>query len=252
MIYLSFCFWLLLIVFTGIGVYRLLTGMVKPAVINWALLPGTAVSELAYIVGCLVTGGEVRRAKLMETSGAEGGGEPTTESSGGVKGISPMVASLLALTACGAGILAAHRWLGAAVLDQFALGQQMLPVDLPGDWRGFWTMIADQIHMLRRFVETLGDLKWLDWRVSLFVYLSACLSVRLVPGRRDLRSALAAVAVAAGVIALIAVASQRFRNLMQDLWPLVSYVWANLLVLLAATLLVRGIVGFVNVLRGKS
>ena len=82
MIYAAFTLWLVLILFAGIGVYRLWTKLVKPAWVNWALLPGTVVSEMAYIFGCLITGGEIRRAKLMPDGGGRKGntdGEPATQ-----------------------------------------------------------------------------------------------------------------------------------------------------------------------------
>ena len=66
MIYAAFSVYLLGILFTAMGVYRLWAGIVKPGRVNWALLPGTVVAEMAYIFGSLITGGEIRRAKLMD------------------------------------------------------------------------------------------------------------------------------------------------------------------------------------------
>ncbi len=69
MIYATFSVWLVLTLFAGMGVYRLWTRLVKPTYVHWALLPGTIVSEMAFIFGCLITGGEVKRAKLIEGPG---------------------------------------------------------------------------------------------------------------------------------------------------------------------------------------
>ena len=66
MVYVEFTVWLLLIVFCSIAVYRLWTGMVRPAWVNWVLLPGTVVSEMAYIFGCLITG---RQTQLKRRGG---------------------------------------------------------------------------------------------------------------------------------------------------------------------------------------
>ena len=74
MIYAAFTVYLLLIIAMGLGIYRQWTSLVKPAIVHWALLPGTFVSEVAYIIGCLITGGEIKRAKLMDNGGAAGKG----------------------------------------------------------------------------------------------------------------------------------------------------------------------------------
>ena len=75
MIYATFTVWLFLVLFVGAGVYRLWSGMVRPAWVNWALLPGTVVSEMAYIFGCLITGGAIRRATLLDVPGVGRAGQ---------------------------------------------------------------------------------------------------------------------------------------------------------------------------------
>ena len=67
-----------------------------------------------------------------------------------------------------------------------------------------------------------------------------------------MRPTLAAVVLIAALIALIGVLSSRFRGLIDDVWPLLTYVWSSLLLVLAVTLVIRGVVGLVNILRGKS
>ncbi|MCK4574593.1 MAG: hypothetical protein KAU36_09480, partial [candidate division Zixibacteria bacterium] len=92
---------------------------------------------------------------------------------------------------------------------------------------------------------------WTNWRVPLFVYLAMCLTIRLAPVRRPLRPTLAAVIVLAGLIALVGVVWKRFDGLMDNLWPLVMYVWASLLFMLWVSLMVRGGVGLARALAGK-
>jgi len=120
MTYAAFTMWLVLTVFAGIGVYRMWASLGKPSSVNWALLPGTIVSEMAYIFGCLVTGGEISNAKLVPSKGDSSGGEPKTSDSPRLKLVGPFVASLLALVACGAAILLVHKALGKPVMEQFA------------------------------------------------------------------------------------------------------------------------------------
>jgi len=259
-IYAAFATWLILALFLGYGIGWLLAGLVRPKWLNWALLPGTIVSEMAYIFGCLVTGGEVRHARLMDAGDAAGNGRkgaPSgTQAGGGLKLVSPLVASLLSIAACGAGILAAHSLLGKPVIREFLLSGaplQMpdLPRDLPTTYDGLWYRLSVQVQLLRGMCDTWGRLKWLDWRVPLFVYLSLCLAVRLAPPRRPVRPHLAAAAAVAGVIALIGAMSERFTTLVADLWPLLTYVWSLLLFVLVAALLVRGAVALVRVLAGR-
>jgi hypothetical protein len=254
MAYVEIILWLLLIVFCGVGVFRLLSQMVPPVWLNWLLLPATVVSEMAYIFGCLITGGEIRHAKLIGTGGA-GAGPPATEAAPKLRFVGPLIASLLAMVACGAAIAGAHWLLGEPVMDRFRSAHCLVPsVDAPSglaSWPAFWARLEEQLRLLRRMCETLGRLDWLDWHSVLFVYLAACLSIRLAPVGRDMRASLAA----AGVVALgfvLVGAVGGLDRIMAPVGPIVTYVWGNLLLLLAIALLARGLVAFVQVLRGKS
>ncbi|MCE5328310.1 MAG: hypothetical protein LLG01_18055 [Planctomycetaceae bacterium] len=253
MLYAAFVLWLLLIVFLGTGVYRLWAGMTRPAWVNWALLPGTLVAEMAYIFGCLITGGEIRHARLMpadSSKGAAADGEPATDASPRLKVLGPIIASLLALAACAAAILGANALLGEAVLDQFARQGATLPKALPTGWDAFWKQLSGQVSLLKATCEMVPNLDWLNWRVPLFAYLALCLSVRLGPVRRDLRATLAAAVVVALVIAVIAALNKKFSGLMEDLWPLLGYIYATLLLTLLASLMIKGIIALTGVVRG--
>ena len=257
MIYAAFTLWLFLILFAGVGVYRLWTMMVKPAYVHWALLPGTLVSEMAYIFGCLITGGEIRRAKIIEMPGGKGkGGEPTTDAAPGIKIIGPLLASLLAMVACIAAILLARKLLGASIIDTFASRHgafaRAVPQTLPGSWDQIWAQLGGQLVLLQQTCETFASSGWLTLRGVLFIYLAICLSVRLSPVTRPMRPTLAAVVVIAGIIAVVGLIWRRFGSLMEDIWPLVTYVWGLLLFLLALTLFVRGIFALVRILAGKA
>lgn len=271
MIYAWFTLWLFLIIFTGMGIFRLLARLTKTTALAWILLPGTFVSEIAYIIGCLVTGGEIKRAKIVPEDNAkgEGGDQVATESTPKLKIIGPVLASLVAITACGAGIIAAHSLLGGQVINTFVgidgKAQQMALAPLsfmtkgkeaPGSVKAtidrFWDQAHEQVHLLRRMTETLTDLNWKDWRVGLFVYLSICLAVRLSPATRPIRPTLGAAVLIAGIIAGLGLLWTRFENLMQDIWPLLTYTWALLLFLLVVTLLITGVVGLIKILAGKT
>ncbi len=263
MIYAAFTFWLFLSIFAAMGVYRLWTGLVPAAYVNWLMLPGTVVSEMAYIFGSLITGGEIRKAKIIDDSKAAAGAAaaPVTEATPRLKFIGPAVASLLAIVACGAAIVAADVYLGQPVIEPFTkaiqeppsteLAIELTPANGQGYWQLCWDQAVQQIHLLQRTCETWGKLTWNDWHIPLFVYLAACLSIRLAPARRDVRAMLAAVLIVAGGIAIAGNVSPQFNSLMVTLWPLVTYVWASLLFLLAATLLIRGLHALLMILAGK-
>lgn len=258
MIYAAFTMYLLLMVFLGLGVYRLWSQMSRAAWLNWALLPGTVVSEMAYIFGCLITGGEVRHAKILPTRtgrGANADAEPKTDVTPKLRVLGPILASLLAIVACGGGILAVNALLGEDVMEKLGRGgwfkSGALPQELPTSWAGFWDQIEGQVGLTRWSCETFLRLDWLNWRVPLFVYLALCLSVRLGPLRRDLRATLAAAVVIAVVIAGLGQVFGGLEGLMKDLWPLVTYVYATLLLVLLVTLLIRGSVALVHIFMGK-
>ncbi len=256
MFYAAFALWLVLIVLTAVGVQRLWAALVRPVWVQWALLPGTLVAQMAYIFGSLITGGEVRKARLLPRKGDSQSSDAPAEASPRVKLIGPAVASLMVLVACGAGIVLANRLLGDTVIRRFMLSRGVLdlpelPRRPPTTWTGLWDQLALHVRLLQRMFETLAEIDWLNWRTPLFVYLAACLSVRLAPGGGDLRPALASVLFAAGVIAAIAAVSDGFEKLLTDLWPLLTYVWANLLMLLTVTLLVHAAVALAGMISGK-
>ena len=126
MIYVALAFWLFLVLFAGMGVYRLLSKLVRPRRVDWALLPGTVVSEMAYLFGCLITGAEVRRARLLgpgektPKGRSSAGADQATQATPKLKVIGPIIAALIAMVGCMAAIIAAHSLLGSPVVRQFA------------------------------------------------------------------------------------------------------------------------------------
>ncbi len=253
--YLAFTFWLVVTIFAGTGVYRMWTKMVKPVWVNWALLPGTVVSEMAYIFGSLITGGEISKARIVPAEGDRAGGEPTATATPRMKVVGPLVASLMSLIGCGAAILLVNHLLGAGVMAEFVAArsgtESALNETLPSGWLSMWLEADTQIKLLRNMCETLTSANWLDWKSALFIYLSICLAVRFGPVSRPSRPTLAAVVVIAITIALLAAMSQRFDALIDNFWPLLSYVYALLMFLLVVTLMIRGVITLWLILAGK-
>jgi len=185
----------------------------------------------------------------------KGDGQPTTTATPRLQFIGPVVASLMALVACGAAILLVHALLGEPVmarfLDEEFVSQVSLSKELPETWDALWDEVDKQVEILRRMCETWGSVDWLNWRVVLFVYLAACLAVRLGPVSRAIRGTLAAVAAVAGTIALIGAIHEPFIGVIHDVWPLLTYVWASLLMLLMGTLAGMGLLALWRIITGK-
>ena len=249
MIYLTLTFWLFMILFAGIGVYKMLGRFGRPRWVDWAILPGTIVSEMAYIFGCLITGAEVRRAKLISSADKSGGkAAPATEATPRLKIVGPIIAALIAIVSCMAAIVIVHSILGRTILDEFHDG---LSKTLPTSPTAFWSALRGQIDLLRSITTTWRWSDWSNWRVPVFVYFSLCLSIRLAPVSRPVRPTLAAAVVISGIIALAGTISPKFENLISNIWPLLTYVWTSLLLLLLVTLLFRGIFQLFQILTGR-
>ncbi len=252
-----------MILFTAAGVYRLWTQVLKPEWVNWALFPGTVVSEMAYIFGCLITGGEIKRARLLPMRNKSSGrrkssdSECTTEAQPHLKIVGPIVSALLAFLACTGAIIIVHSLLGEPVIKQFTTADGILrlaalPKELPSSWDGFWEQVTSIIHLLRRMCDTLISLDWLKWQVPLFIYLTICLAIRLAPVGRAMRPTLIALAAAAVIIGLIGIVSSSFKDVVEKVWPLLTYIWTCLLFLLVITLVIRGVYALAGVIIGKS
>ncbi len=258
-IYIWFSVYLVLLIFLGAGVFTLLSRLSSAAIIHWLLLPGTIVSEMAYILGCLITGGEVKRAKIMPEKGAKGGsGQPATEATPKLKFFGPVVAAMLSIVVCSAGIVAAHHLLDPkdTLTQSFDSGRMRLPAGVEtgdGPLDTLWRQLHAQVDMLKQITQTLRDAKWLNWRVPLLVYLTICLGVTLCPARRPLRASLVAIVfIAAGIAVAGAIWKQLRGSIQTDIWPLLSFVWALLLLVLVLCLLISGVVGLMQALGGKS
>jgi hypothetical protein len=261
LIYVAFTFWLFLLLFAGAGVYRMLGRLTRPRWVDWALLPGTIVSEMSYIFGCLITGAEIRHARLIRPdSGGAGSSDPSgpqTEATPKLKVVGPVIAALVAIVGCMVAMVLLHALLGGPVLGEFIAGPgiipsgQALPRTLALTWDGFWDALRGQVSLMQRMAETWIAGDWTNWRVPLFVYVALCLSIRLAPVSRPVRPTLLAAVLIAVVIALIGLISSGFRNLMADIWPLLTYVWTSLLLVLALCLLVGGVIHLVSVLTGR-
>ncbi|MCL2701317.1 MAG: hypothetical protein FWE88_06450 [Phycisphaerae bacterium] len=253
-IYVWFILWMLLMLAMAAGVYALLARLISPTVVQWMLLPGTIVSEVACMVGTLITGGGIRR-------GAGGGGEggEAAPAGGKLKALGAVVSPMLSIAAVVAVLLTAWTLLDKPVIKDFvgigipkiALAQSG-PGSVDAAWDTLWDQAHNQVTLVHRLTKTLASADWRDWRVPLFVVLTLCLAIRIWPARRPIRPTLIAVGFLAGAIAATGAIWPRFASLMEDLWPVLTYVWTTLLLALILTLLATGVVAMVRALSGKT
>lgn len=254
---LALAFWLLLILFTAMGVYRLGELFGKAKLIDWVLLPGTLAGELAYVFGCLITGAEVHGARLFPS---DKGQSSMTQATPAIKVIGPLLAATVALV-CGIGaIVATHRLLDEPVIRQFIVDDTSIIPSVGANLAGqqpttsqeFWNLPAAQVKLVQKMYRTLVTINWGDWRAGLFVYIALCLSIRLAPIRRPIRPALGAAVLAPIIVALAQLAGADLASGIEGLWFLLTYIWASLLLVLIVLALIRGGIYLVNVMRGRT
>jgi hypothetical protein len=258
MFYLALTFWLLVAMLLAYGVFKTAEGMVRPRWINLALLPGTLVAETAHFVAAMLTGAPVSGVALVSDEPIDKQqADPPKE---GIPILSPLLMGLLPILAAVAIIYTLYAVeLDQGMVETFARRsanvQVRASIDAPVtydfslaqelDWPAeFWfTSARSMLRLCERLVdqlpfEDLGD-RWQTW---LFVYLSACLAIRMVPLRHKLRNGLAGVILVgafASLLGLIGAVDEAIR----DAWPLLAYVIALLTLLLLVLLIIRGAIG---------
>ena len=249
MVYIALTFWLLVIVLTAWGVHRLWSGMIKPKLLNTILLPGTLIAQLGHVLGLLITGATVSNTTLYKND-ESGDPETTTDPKPRVPLVGPVIIAMLPLLACAVAIFFVARYLGRPILLNLTAGS-VGPI-LPTTIAGTWQMLRDQITLVESIVAATSVADLANWRTWLFIYLLICLTVRIAPFPGNLRGSLAAIMIlgigAAMVSSLFDMADPR----VQSGWAVLSLTVAALLFLLMASLVVRGGVGLVQVLRNDS
>ena len=247
--YISLTFWLLVIVWTAWGVHRLWSGMIKAKVLNTLLLPGTLIAQLGHVLGLLVTGATVSNTTLYKDD-ESGDPETTTNPKPRVPVIGPVVIGMLPLLACAVAVYYAARYLGQPILGN--LTTHTVGPALPTSLGGVFQMLRDQITLVESLLSAITSADLADWKTGLFLYLLICLCVRIAPFPGNLRGSLAAIVIlgigAATISSLFDMADPRVQNG----WAVLNLTVATLLFLLLVSLIARGGVGLVQVLRSET
>lgn len=232
---------------TALGVYRLWCGIVPAKALNALLLPGTLVALLGHILGLLVTGATVNTATLYK----DGSGDPetTTDPKPRIPVVGPVIIGMLPLLACGAAIFFAVQYLGGSILGR--LPNNIVRLELPTTLSGVFDLLRGQISLVESLVAAVQATDFSEWKSGVFFYLLLCLTIRMAPFEGTVRGALAAIVIlglgTAAVTSLFDVADPR----VQTGQSILTLTVAALLFLLFASLLIRGVVGLVQLLRSQ-
>lgn len=246
MLYLAMTFWLLVIVFTAWGVHALWSGMVRARVFNFALLPGTLVAQVGHVLGLLITGAKVTDTALVGDNDSAAPAT-TTNSQPRIPIVGPVIIGLLPLAACAGVIYLAAGYLGQPMMERVSGGT--VGANLPTTAAGCWQLLRDGVSLAESFATALGAANYSQWQTWLFLYLLICLSIRMAPFPGTVRGSLGAIVVlglgAALVTSLFDVGHPRVRSV----WAVLNLTVATLLFLMVVSLLVRGGVGLVRLIR---
>ncbi|MGD2108523.1 MAG: hypothetical protein PVI86_03935 [Phycisphaerae bacterium] len=245
--YAALTFWLILIVLIAWGVHQLWSGIVSRKVLNVALLPGTLVAQLGHVLGLLVTGAKVTNTSLYGDESASP--ETTQNASPKIPVVGPIIIALLPLLACAVSIYLVARWFGQPVLA--SLTETIVGPVLPTTLGGFWQFLHGQLTLTESITSAMFGADWGNWQTWVFTYLVVCFTVRIAPFPGNHRSALFAVLVLGVVIALVGSVFDGAGRTIQSSWTVLNLTVAVLLLLLLVSLLIRGGVGLVRVVRAS-
>ena len=248
MLYLALTFWLTVIVLTAWGVHRLWSGLIQAKVLNTILLPGTLVAQLGHVLGLLVTGATVSNTTLYKND-ESGDPETTTDPKPRIPIIGPVVIGMLPLLACAVGIFFVARFLGGPILAN--LSAHSVGPALPTTLDGFWQLLRDQITLAESIFSAASAADFGRWHTWAFFYLLICLTVRIAPFPGTLRGSLVAIGILGVSAALISSMFDIADPRVQTGWSVLNLTVATLVCLLLISLLARGGVGLVQILRGQ-
>lgn len=248
--YATLTFWLLVIVFSALGVHRLWSSLVQPKVVNSILLPGTFVATVGHILGLLLTGGTVDNTSLIKDDDS---GEPQTDKNPKPKVpiVGAVVIALLPMVGCALAIYASSRWFGPHILQAMS-AEPLQQLWLPTNGAMFFEVLRQLLNLVERFVNVLWASDLTDWKTLLFLYLAVCLTVRMAPLTGNLRGALGAIFVAGILAFLIGKITAATPDTLATTWPLISFSVAVLLFLLIVSLLITGAVNLAKTLFAHS
>ena len=249
MVYAAMTFWLLVIVFSALGVHRLWSSLVQPKIVNSLLLPGTLVAQLGYVLGLLITGGTVNDTALIKDDDS---GEPQTGSDPQTRIplVGTIIIALLPMAGCAAAIYWVSRYFGSEIIsavDKVPFDKLMLPTSLAS----FFLLLRQVLGLVEQLVNVVRASDLSNWHTLLFLYLVICLTVRMAPLTGNLRGALGAIFLMGVLAFLLGQIMQPTSAPIVSAWSLIVFCVAVLLFLLMFSLILTGAVGLIKTVLGQ-
>ncbi|MHC4444845.1 MAG: hypothetical protein ACYTF1_07630 [Planctomycetota bacterium] len=248
--YAAMTFWILVIIFSALGIHHLWSSLIQPKVVNSILLPGTLVATLGHIFGLLVTGGTVNNTTLIKDDDS---GEPQTGQDGKtrVPFVGTIIIALLPMAGCTLAIYLVSRYMGSEILTSMSGELSLDHFALPTSLTMLFTMLHQTVNLVEHLVAVVWSNNLTDWRTLLFLYLVVCLTVRMAPLTGNIRGALGAIFIFGILAFLISKVLHAVEGPFQSAWPLITFCVAVLLFLLLLSLLVKGTVGLIKTCFGE-
>ncbi len=246
-LYAALTFWLLVIMFAAWGVHLLWSALIKPRVVNSVLLPGTLVAQLGHVLGLLITGNSVQHTKLMGDDD-EGKPESSPPDKQRLPVIGPILVGLLPLVACAVALYFVSAYWGSSVIRHGGNAALSVPQTLPTSLGGIWALLRASITLIEDLLNAIIRSDLPNWPTALFLYLAICLTVRMAPFEGHRRGAVGAIFLAAILIAIIGSWVPAARAFIESSWPILSFAVGMLLFLLLLSLLITGIVRFIQIM----
>jgi hypothetical protein len=261
MIYAALTLWTMLTLAGGLAVYHLLARLLGPRLTDWLLLPATVVSELAWAVGILLTGRPAAGGLISYPGSTAAPGQRPTGKWGF---LISMLAALTSLAAGFAVFCALVQWIGEPVVKSMAMtdigeavghsiGLGTRLQELPESWDGFVDLLGYQFTLMGRWFRAWGEQDWANWQTPVFAYLGVCFTIRLGQVRHDWRAALLTAAVLMGIVAVLGLLGTGVGGYLEgagcEVWFLLNFLWASVLVLLGAVGLATAIKAIIRTFR---
>jgi len=238
MIYATTAFWLLIIMLLAWGVHHVWGTILKPRTVNTILLPGTLVAQLGHVLGLLITGAKVSDAALM---GDDDKGDPemTANPQPKIPVVGPVIVGLLPMVTLGLGVYLVAVNLGLPVLMQAPTDR--VARQLPETLDGFWDQLRDLITLSEGTLDAVMSAGVTpDWHIVAFCYLMICLTVRMAPWPGNVRGHVGAIATLGVMGVIVGSVRPDLPDIIVTFWPILGLTLGWLLLLMMATLFVRG------------
>lgn len=239
--YAALTFWLLVIVFSAMGVHQLWSSLVQPKIVNSVLLPGTLVAQLGHVLGLLITGGTVNNTTLVKDDES---GEPETgsDTQTRIPVIGPIFIALLPLAGCAVAIYWVAMYFQSPILAAMTDGADVRGIGLPTSFGLLFAMMRQTVTLVEQLFLVVWNADLHNWRTLLFLYLVICLVVRMAPFTGNLKGSLGAIFVFGLLAFLFGQVTSETPGAIESAWPLINFCVAVSLFLLILSLIVKGAV----------